>query len=129
MIKLFNITYGDYLKFNVGGDPRVKKDVKQQFTESIASKITEENESRCLLIKNLPFKIKLSEICRFFEGFGSVELENVYLEESAPKRLTGVGLVVFESEEIAQEAKESKNKEKIGQPVERSVQLYDKNDD
>ena len=130
VIKLFNISYGEYQKFNVGGEERPKKDVSNQFTDNISSKINSENEKKCLLIKNLPFRIRLSDICKFFSGFGKLELENVFLEESAPKRLSGLGLVVFESEEIAQEAKESKDGEKIGLDERaRDVKLFDCNDD
>ena len=82
------------------------------------------------MIKNLPFRIRLSDICKFFSDFGKIELEHVFLEQSEPKRLTGLGLVVFETEDIAQEAKESKDREKIGQDERaRDVMLFDYNDD
>ena len=80
------------------------------FVSSIGEKVTEENKTKCLLIKGLPFKIQVREIVKFFEGFGTISSDNIFVEESAPGRKTGLGLVIFESEDLCQEAKDAMNK-------------------
>ena len=80
-----------------------------------------------MLIRGLPFKIQVSEIIEFFDGYGKITEENIHIEESAPGRRTGVGIIVFETEDFAQEAKEALNKQKIGE-AQRWVDLFDVND-
>ena len=80
-----------------------------------------------MLIRGLPFKIQVSEIIEFFDGYGKVAEENIHIEESAPGSRTGVGLVTFETEDFAQDAKEALNKQKIGE-AQRWVDLFDEND-
>jgi RNA recognition motif-containing protein len=79
------------------------------------------------LIRGLPFKIQISEIIEFFDGYGKIAEENIFVEESAPGRRTGVGLIIFETEDFAQDAKSALNKQKIGE-AQRWVDLFDVND-
>ena len=67
------------------------------------------------MIRGLPFKIQVSEIIEFFDGYGKVTEDTIHIEESAPGRRTGVGMVIFETEDFAQDAKEALNKQKIGE--------------
>ena len=52
-------------------------------------------------MKGLPFKIQIREIVKFFDGYGNIQIENTFVEESAPGRKTGLGLVIFETEDVA----------------------------
>jgi RNA recognition motif-containing protein len=72
--------------------------------------LTDDNRDKALLVRGLPFKIQVSEIIEFFDGYGKITEENIHIEESAPGRRTGVGLVVFENEDMAQDAKSALNK-------------------
>ena len=53
------------------------------------------------MIRGLPFKINLDEIVQFFDGYGKISEETIFIEESAPGRRTGIGLVIFETEDFA----------------------------
>lgn len=106
-ISLEIISYKEYQTFNFG---LKGKSLAGCFVSSIGEKVTEENKTKCLLIKGLPFKIQVREIVKFFEGFGTISSDNIFVEESAPGRKTGLGLVIFESEDLCQEAKEAMNK-------------------
>jgi RNA recognition motif-containing protein len=97
-IKLEIISYKEYQTFNYG---LKGKSLAGCFVSSIGEKITEENKTKCLLIKGLPFKIQVREIVKFFEDYGAISPDNVFVEESAPGRKTGLGLVVFETEELS----------------------------
>ena len=79
------------------------------------------------MVRGLPFKIQISEIIEFFDGYGKIAEENIFVEESAPGRRTGVGLIIFETEDCAQDAKSALNKQKIGE-AQRWVDLFDVND-
>ena len=77
-------------------------------------------------MRGLPWKITPEEIIEFFDGFGSISEQDIFIEEFNGKR-TGSALVIFENEEAAQDAKGSRNKEKIGTD-QRYVELYDSSD-
>ena len=77
-------------------------------------------------MRGLPYKIQTVDIVKFFEGHGDVTESSVFVEEFNGKR-TGSALVIFDTEEIAQTAKEQKHKKEIGTDG-RYVELYDQND-
>jgi len=77
-------------------------------------------------MKGLPWKITMQEIIDFFADYGTIPESDIFIEESGGKR-TGAALVVFESEDKAQEAKEGLNKQNIGTPS-RYVDLFDSGD-
>lgn len=74
-------------------------------------------------MRGLPWKVTAEEILEFFDGFGKISAEEVFIEEFNGKR-TGSALVVFESKEVAQDAKLAKNKKSVGQET-RYVELFD----
>ena len=111
-IKLEIITYKQYKSFHLG---LKGKSLVGCFVSSLGEKITQENKNKCLFMKGLPFKIQVREVVRFFDGYGKISSDDIFIEESAPGRKTGLGLVIFPSEDIAQEAKEALHKEKIGE--------------
>jgi len=119
-LQLSLISYGDYTMFNgpnggagfggggggFGGE--------QGNTVKLSQNVGMDNKDRALICRGCPWKITPEEIVGFFEGFGTLTKEDVFIEEFRGKR-TGSALVIFENETVAQEAKEAKNKEKIGE--------------
>ena len=96
-VNLYVISYGDYLKFNAGGSGGSnfeKKDI------SLMGKVNDGNRDRALVVRGMPFRVKLEEIIEFFEGYGKLSSEDIFVEEEAGRR-TGSGLVIFENEDIA----------------------------
>ena len=78
-------------------------------------------------MKGLPWKITTEEIIEFFgDDYGKVTEADIHIEEADGKR-TGSGLVIFESEDKAQEAKDGKQKQNIG-VAQRYVNLFDSGD-
>ena len=77
-------------------------------------------------MRGLPWKITAEEIVQFFNGFGALSEQEIFIEEFNGKR-TGSALVIFENEEVAQNAKEQMNKQNIGDD-QRYVELYDSGD-
>ena len=92
---------------------------------SLNGKVNDGNKDRALCIRGLPFRVKLEEIVEFFEGHCKLSEDDIFVEEEAGRR-TGSGLVIFENEDIAQDAKDALQKKEIGG---RWVQLYDQHDD
>ena len=64
-------------------------------------------------MKGLPFRVQMDEVVSFFDGYGKITEENIVIEENGGRR-TGMGAIVFESSEMAQSAKEDKNRQEIG---------------
>ena len=75
----------------------------------LSSHVSDDNKNRSLVMRGLPWKITADEIIGFFDGFGSLSEGDIFIEEFNGKR-TGSALVVFENEEVAQNAKEQMNK-------------------
>lgn len=125
-VELSVISYGDYLNFNGppggssggGGGGFVGK------TTRLSNYVSSDNEHRALVMRGLPYKIETEAIQSFFDGFGSLTVDDIYIEEQNGRR-TGSALVLFESEEVAADAKETLNKREIN---DRYVELYDCND-
>lgn len=92
------ISYKLYKTFNYG---LKGKSLAGCFVSAVGDKITAENKDKCLLMKGLPFKIQIGEIVRFFDGYGNISIDTTFVEESAPGRKTGLGLVIFETEDVA----------------------------
>lgn len=84
--------------------------------------IGEDNRDRCLLMRGCPWKITAEEIVTFFDGYGSLTSEEIFIEEWNGKR-TGSALVIFENEQVAQDAKAALQKKEIGAEA-RYVELY-----
>ena len=77
-------------------------------------------------MRGLPYRITVEEIITFFEGFGNLTEGDIFIEENNGKR-TGSALIIFENEDVAQDAKASLNKKNIGEE-QRWVELYDCHD-
>jgi len=86
-----------------------------------------DNKDRALLMRGCPWKITEEEIMEFFDGFGKLTKEEIFIEEFNGKR-TGSCLVLFESHEVSQDAKEKMQKSEIG-AEKRYVELYDCEDE
>ena len=98
---------------------------REQVDVSLNGKVNDGNKDRALCIRGLPFRVKVEEIVEFFEGHCKLSEDDIFVEEEAGRR-TGSGLVIFENEDIAQDAKDALQKKEIGG---RWVQLYDQHDD
>ena len=94
-------------------------------TTILSDHINASNQEKSLCMRGLPFRVKMEEIVSFFEGYGNVTSDNIFIEENDGRR-TGAGCVVFENSDIAQEAKGALNKQEIGG---RWIQLFDDQDD
>lgn len=77
-------------------------------------------------MRGLPYKVEADDIIGFFEGFGKITSEDIFIEESNGRR-TGSALVFFENHDVSQDAKAAQNKKNIGQES-RYVELHDCND-
>lgn len=94
-------------------------------TTILSDHINSSNQEKTLCLRGLPFRVKMEEIVSFFEGYGTVTSDSVFIEETDGRR-TGAGAVVFDSSDVAQEAKGALNKQEIGG---RWIQLFDDQDD
>ena len=95
-------------------------------TIKLSKYVGPDNQERALVMRGLPYKVQIPEIVKFFEGYGDVTESTVHIEEFSGKR-TGSALVIFDTEEITQKAKQELHKKEIG-PDGRYVELYDQND-
>jgi RNA recognition motif-containing protein len=120
-VDLSVISYGDYKKFNkpndFGGKPN-SKPVK------LANYVNEGNQSRALVMRGLPYKANAEIVQNFFDGFGSLQEGDIFIEEFNGRR-TGSALVVFENEAVAQDAKASLHRKEIEG---RYIEIFDQND-
>jgi len=64
-----------------------------------------DNQERALVMRGLPYKIQIPEVAIFFKDHGTIEESKIFIEEFNGKR-TGSALVIFETQELAQAAKE-----------------------
>jgi len=76
--------------------------------------VSNDNKDRSLVMRGLPWKITAEEIIVFFDGFGSISDQEIFIEEFNGKR-TGSALVIFENIDVAQDAKAALNKKNIGE--------------
>jgi hypothetical protein len=124
-VELSVISYGDYLNFNgpPGGRGGGYGGGK---TTRLSNYVSSETEHRALVMRGLPYRIEGGEIMTFFDGFGGLTVDEIHIEEQNGHR-TGSALILFESENVAQDAKSTLNKREIGSEG-RYVELYDSND-
>lgn len=92
-------------------------------TIKLSKYVGPDNQERALVMRGLPYKIQTADIVKFFDGHGEVTETSVFVEEFNGKR-TGSALVIFDTEENAQSAKEKFHKKEIGTEG-RYVELYD----
>lgn len=124
-VDLSIITYEDYSRFN-GPPGGGNYGGKPGSYVKLSKYVNPENQDKCILMRGCPYKIEDKDVVTFFDGFGTINLEDVFIEESNGRR-TGSVLVIFESMEIAQDAKVAMNKKTIGDES-RYVELHDCND-
>ena len=92
---------------------------------ALTGKINDGNKDRALVMRGMPFRVKVEEIIEFYEGYGKLTSDQIFVEEEGGRR-TGAGLVIFENEDIAQDAKDALQKKEIGG---RWIQIFDQHDD
>lgn len=112
-VELSVISYGDYRNFNgpsYGGT-----------VVKLSKYVSQSNKDQCLVMRGLPYRVKEDEIQKFFDGYGNVRAEDIFIEEFNGKR-TGSALVIFENHDVAQDAKAALNKKEIDG---RYVELFD----
>ena len=97
-----------------GGDDAIK----------LSDKVNDDNKDKALMARNMPFRASIDEIIEFFAGHGDIKEENVTVEEMNGRK-TGSVLIVFESTEKAQAAKEALNGQELSG---RSISIFDKDD-
>ena len=61
----------------------------------------------------MPFRIRADQIVDFFQGYGSLCSSDVFIESSGG-RSTGQAVVLFESDQYAQDAKEALDGQDLG---------------
>lgn len=116
------ITYSDYKRFNkpndFGGNRANSKPVK------LANYVDEGNQDRALVMRGLPYRATTETVQSFFDGFGSLQEGDIFIEEFNGRR-TGSALVVFENEAVAQDAKTALHRKEIEG---RYIEIFDQND-
>jgi len=119
-VNLSVISYGDYKRFNkpAGGGNFGSKTVK------LAHYVNDDNKDRSLVMRGLPYRATPEIVTTFFDGFGKIVDEDIFIEEFNGRR-TGSALVVFENEAIAQDAKSALHRKEIEG---RYIELFDQND-
>lgn len=123
-VDLTQITYGDYSRFN--GPPAGNYGGQPGSYVKLSKYVNPENQDKCILMRGCPYKIEPKDVVTFFDGFGTINEDDVFIEESNGRR-TGSVLVIFENLELAQDAKAAMNKKTIGDES-RYVELHDCND-
>lgn len=123
-VDLSIITYEDYSRFN--GPPTGNYGGQPGSYVKLSKYVNPENQERCILMRGCPYKIEAKDVVTFFDGFGTINLDDVFIEESNGRR-TGSVLVIFENGDMAQDAKAAMNKKVIGDES-RYVELHDCND-
>lgn len=73
-------------------------------------------------MRGCPWKVTAEDIINFFNGYGALTSEDIFIEEYNGKR-TGSALVIFENQQVSQDAKAALQKKEIGAEA-RYVELY-----
>ena len=68
-----------------------------------------DNQDRCLLMRGCPWTVTEGEIVQFFDGYGKLASQEVFIEVRHGKR-TGSVLVILETKKFAQAAKAALHK-------------------
>lgn len=118
-VNLSVISYGDYKRFNkpAGGNFGSK-------TVKLANYVNDDNKDNSLVMRGLPYRATTEIVQNFFDGFGKIQAEDIFIEEFNGRR-TGSALVVFENESISQDAKSALHRKEIEG---RYIELFDQND-
>jgi hypothetical protein len=123
------ISYEDYLNFNnnaiKGRSDGGNWGGSQGSFVKLYQCVNKENLDRSLILRGLPYKISTLQLQNFLEGYGKIPAENIFIEEFNGKR-TGSALVVFENDQVAQDAKTSLQKSEMEG---RYIELFDQNDE
>ena len=121
-VDLSVISYGDYKRFNkpndFGGNRPNTKPVK------LSNYVDQDNQARALVMRGLPYRATSQIVQEFFDGFGSLQEGDIFIEEFNGRR-TGSALVVFENEAVAQDAKSALHRKEIEG---RYIELFDQHD-
>lgn len=123
-VELSLISYGDYSRFN--GPPAGSYGGNPGSYVKLSKYVGPDNKDRALVLRGLPYKVESEDIIKFFDGFGKITADDIFIEESNGRR-TGSALVFFENKAVAQDAKAAQNKKNIGSET-RYVELHDCND-
>lgn len=94
------ITYGDYSKFNGPVNAGGNFGGKPGSTVKLSKFVGKDNQDRSIVMRGCPWKITTEEVTEFFDGFGKLTEEDIFIEEFNGKR-TGSVLVIFESQTVA----------------------------
>ena len=55
-----------------------------------------DNKERCIVMRGLPYRVNEDQIQKFFDGYGNLSIDDIFIEEFNGKR-TGSALVIFEN--------------------------------
>lgn len=116
-VELSVISYADYRNFN--GPSYGSGNVVR-----LSKYVNSDNQDRSLVMRGLPYRVTDDQIQKFFDGYGNLSGDNIVIEEFNGKR-TGSALVIFENQDVAQDAKSNLNKKEIEG---RYVELFDNQD-
>jgi RNA recognition motif-containing protein len=110
-VDLSVISYEDYLNFNTNAVKEKGRSGGHWGGSSgsyvkLYQCVNKENLDRSLILRGLPYKISTLQIQNFLNGYGTIPAENIFIEEFDGKR-SGSALVVFENDQVAQDAKGS----------------------
>ena len=100
-VDLSVISYEDYSRFN--GPPSGGNSTPGSYVK-LANHVGHDNKDRALVMRGLPYKVQNEDIIKFFDGFGAMTGDHIFIEENNGRR-TGSALIFFESKDVAQEAK------------------------
>lgn len=103
-VELSLISYGDYTRFNGGPAPSGSYGGAPGSYVKLSNYVGQDNKDRALVMRGLPYKIECEDIIKFFDGFGKITDQDIFIEENNGKR-TGSALVFFENHELSQDAK------------------------
>jgi hypothetical protein len=96
-------------------------------TTKLANFVDTDNMDRALILRGCPWKITPEEVSAFFDQFGDIKNDDIFIEEFNGKR-TGSVMVFFENKDIVADAKAAKQKAEIGEEK-RYVEIFDCEDE
>jgi RNA recognition motif-containing protein len=104
-VELSVISYGDYTRFNgppggtYGGAGGSYGGTPGSYVK-LSKYVSQDNKDRALVMRGLPYKVEAADIIKFFEGFGKITDQDIFIEETNGKR-TGSALVFFENHDVS----------------------------
>lgn len=123
-VDLSVIAYSEYRGFNSEKYTQSKNKFGGS-TCKLFQEVNEDNEERSLVLRGLPYSATKESVMDFVKDFGAHKESDIFIEEFNGKK-TGSCLVVFENQQVAQDAKASLHKKEIES---RYIECFDNQDE